>query len=52
MKHIGRVSLDRELFERSVAQGEPGTADAKTDYQNALWRNLWDYVLAKKTGAM
>lgn len=47
MKHLGRVSLSRELAMRA-AHAEPGYADAKTDFIAALWRAWQDFVYQKK----
>ena len=52
MKHLGKVTLVPEHSWREFGGTEPGFADAKSDFQNSLWRRWWDYVLTKKTGAM
>ncbi|HOZ45016.1 MAG TPA: hypothetical protein PLO37_05205 [Candidatus Hydrogenedentes bacterium] len=48
MKHIGRVTEVRWDRMKEAAGYEPDFADAKTDFQNALWRAWSDYVYQKK----
>ena len=52
MRHLRRVSVVKELTTgnawRESAGTDPGLADAKTDFMNAVWRAWSDYVLQKK----
>jgi hypothetical protein len=52
MKHIGKVSVVRERAATGAPRGrtgtEPGFADAKTDFMNAIWRAWSDFVYQKK----
>ncbi len=48
MKHIRKVTVVREDVLRSAARPVPDFADAKTDFQNAVWRAWEDYLMAKK----
>lgn len=50
MKHVGRVTLSREIMKRPVdRQSEQlAAADAKTNLMNGMWRVWSDYVYEKK----
>ena len=51
MKHLQRVSVAKRLASgsRCRTQTEPGLADAKTDFMNAVYRAWSDFVAQKKT---
>ena len=44
MKHLGKVSVVRNR----LTSREPGFADAKTDFLNAIWKAWSDFIVAKK----
>jgi hypothetical protein len=52
MKHLHKVSVINERALRSMLRGgveaNPGPADAKTDFMNAIWRAWGDFVYQKK----
>jgi len=52
MRHLRTVSVVKELTSRNARREssgtDPGFADAKTDFMNAVWRAWSDYVLQKK----
>lgn len=48
MKHLGRITIESHMGLRDMARTEPGYADAKTDFLNAIWRAWSDFVFQKK----
>jgi len=53
MKHVGTVSSVTSKVRREFAGDTRGVAmlnraDAKSDFMNAIWRDMSDYVYQKK----
>jgi hypothetical protein len=44
MKHLGKVTVARSV----IHYREPGFADAKSDFMNAIWKAWQDFVVQKK----
>lgn len=47
MKHLGPVSAIREVTGGNGAQTAPSLADAKTDFKNAMYRALQEWIYGK-----
>ena len=48
MKHIGQVTVGREVVSKDTGWTAPACADAKSDFLNGLWRLWGDYAYSKK----
>ncbi|NIA13392.1 MAG: hypothetical protein GWP08_04870 [Nitrospiraceae bacterium] len=52
MKHLQRLSVAKRLTiepsSRCGSETDPGLADAKSDFMNAIYRAWTDYVYQKK----
>jgi hypothetical protein len=50
MKHLGKVSVARRarITDKQRDSQDPGFADAKTDWINAMYRDFNNFVYAKK----
>jgi hypothetical protein len=48
MKHIGKVSVIRRQTRAYTMGTDPGFADAKIDFLNAIWKAWSDFIVAKK----
>jgi hypothetical protein len=48
MKHIGKVSVIRKHARGHTMDTDPGFANAKTDFLNAIWKAWSDFIVAKK----
>jgi hypothetical protein len=47
MKHVGTVTVVRRAVDGNGGRTEPSFADAKSDFQNAIWRAFSDYIYQK-----
>ena len=47
MKHLGNVTAVQPPAQKKTALSQPGFADAKTDFQNAIWYDFSNKSYAK-----
>jgi hypothetical protein len=50
MKHLGKVSVARRarITDKQRDSQDPGFADAKTDLSNSIYRDINNFIYAKK----